>query len=174
MNSHALRLIAPVILALGLSACTTPPSPPPAAPAPAVVKAPRPKVVLPEGVYLSAPQSGDTTVAFKMDAEEAQNQATFPNNLIGARLIFTSNLKMPKLEAVTTSPDTFRLRIRFSNPGNQPLLVSVICTYEDDSDSARKVQNIDFPASSYRDIAIDFKGTPERTLYIRASAVPAI
>ncbi|AKC83685.1 hypothetical protein IMCC26134_14500 [Verrucomicrobia bacterium IMCC26134] len=170
LRPYSLLALGAVILAF--AGCATPPAPPPPPPAPVVVRAARPNAIIPEGVYLSPPQSGDTNVAFKLAGEVAQGQSTFPKNLIGARLIFSSNLKMPKLEAVTLSENNFQLRIRFANPGSQPLLASVACTYADTSEGARVVQNIDFPAGSYRDIAIDFKGSAERKLYIRATAVP--
>jgi hypothetical protein len=158
-------VIGAVILAF--AGCATPP--PPAPPPPPVVVAPPPPEVFPAGIYVSPPRTGNLNAAFD---QEGKGERTFPNNQIGARLIFTSNLKMPKLEAVATSPETFQLRIRFANPGKEHVHVSLTCTYADDDASARRVKNLSFPVNTYRDIAIDFRGSPERTLYIRATAVP--
>ncbi len=154
-------------MALALFGCATPPPPAPPPP-PRVIVAPPPPEVFPEGIYVSPPKSGDLNAAFD---QQGKGERTFPNNQIGARLIFTSNLKMPKLEAVATSPDAFQLRIRFANPGKEHVHVSLTCTYADDDAGARRVKNLAFPINTYRDIAIDFKGSPERTLYIRATAV---
>jgi len=156
-------------LTLSFTACTTPPAPAPPPPVRAA-PAPLPPEVIPQGVQVSPPKTGDVSAAFSADKV---GQNTFPANLIGARLMFSSNLKMPKLEAVVTGPDRFRLFIRFSNPSKKPLLVSLVCTYADDASSARKVRNLSFPVSTYRDIAIDFNGQPERTLLIRANAEEA-
>ncbi len=153
-----------------LAGCTTPPSDPPPHANPAMVAPAAAPESIPEGVVVSPPKRGNLNAAF---SEGVSNERTFPNNLIGARLIFTSNLKMPKLEAVIIGADRFHLRVRFSNPGNKPLVVSLACTYAGDSTSSRQVKNLSFPVNTYRDMEIDFDGQPDRTIYIRASAVAA-
>lgn len=168
VKSFALPLLAASLLAI--AGCATPPSPPPPPPpAPVVVLPPPPPEVFPEGIHISPPKTGNLNAAFE---QSGKSERTFPQNHIGARLIFSSSLKMPRLEAVVSSPDTFQLRIRFANPGKEHVHVSLTCTYADDDKGARRVKNLAFPVNTYRDIAIDFKGTPERTLYIRATAVP--
>jgi hypothetical protein len=160
------------LLALFLAGCTTPVANTPAwtPPSHPVVAPPPAPEIIPEGVSVSPPKMGNLNVAFR---EGITNERTFPNNMIGARLIFTSNLKMPKLEAVVTGPDRFQLRVRFANPGKKTIVVSLVCTYAGESKSARRVKNLAFPVNTYRDMAIDFTGQPDRTLYIRASAVAA-
>jgi hypothetical protein len=161
-------LLAALILAFA-GCATPPPRPPSPPPAPVVVAPPPPVEIFPEGIYVSPPKTGNFNAAFDQSIKGGR---TFPNNQIGARLIFSSNLKMPRLEAIVSSPDTFQLRIRFANPGNEHIHVSLSCTYADDDKGARRVKNLAFPVNTYRDIAIDLKGTPERTLYIRATAAP--
>ena len=154
----------------GLAACSTPPvAPPPPAPV-VVAPAPEPEPVLPEGVTISPPQTGDTSVAFQ---QSKTGERTFPNNQIGASLIFTSNLRMPRLEAAEVSADGFQLRMRFRNAVNEPLLVSMVCTFEGGETTRQVINSVKFPVNTFRDITLDLKGSPEQKISIRASAVPA-
>lgn len=170
------RLLASLFaVSLVLAACRTPaplPPPPPvvAPPAPVVV-VPAPEPELSPGVSVSPPQTGDESVAF---AQSRGGERTFPNNQIGANLTFTSNLRMPKLEAVPAGKDGFQLRMRFSNKGKEPLVVAVTCVYEEAGGRAtRGVRRLEFPVNSFRDIAIDLPGDVSRKVTIRASAAPS-
>lgn len=168
---HTCQLaVASVVLLFG--ACATPPAPP----APVVSK-PQPSAppavvdpVLPAGVSISPPQTGDNSVAF---AQSRLGERTFPNNAIGANLAFTSNLRMPKLEAVELEGGRFQLRMRYTNASSAPLLVSVVCTYDGEDKAARTVRQVEFPVNTFRDIALDLEGGAARKVNIRASAVPA-
>ena len=161
-----------LVSVLFLSACQTPPAPKPIAPA-APVAAPLPAALpepaLPKGVFISAPQRGDTSVAF---TQSNTGEATFPLNRIGANLAFTSNLRMPKLDAVANGPSAYQLRMRFSNATTRPLAVSLVCTYAGEQRAARVIQAVAFPVSTFRDIVIDLEGDPSRKMSIRASAIP--
>lgn len=158
--------------ALFLAACSTPPGPKPppvpAAPVAPVRPAPLPEPELPPGVTISPPRQGDASVAF---TQSRLGERTFPNNRIGANLAFTSNLRMPRLEAVASPAGGYQLRMRFCNATNTPLYVSLVCTYEGEKKAARALRSLDFPVNSFRDIAIDLEGDPGRKLDIRASAV---
>lgn len=172
---NTLLSVAASLLILLLGACSTPAVQP--APADAAPASPAPPArwvvvdpVLPAGVSISPPQTGDNSVAF---AQSRRDERTFPNNAIGANLAFTSNLRMPKLEAVELDGQRFQLRMRFSNASKAPLFVSVVCTYEGDSKAARSVRQVEFPVNTFRDIALDLDGSASRKVNIRASAVAA-
>lgn len=122
------------------------------------------------GVSVSPPQTGDTGVAF---TQSRQGERTFPHNRIGANLAFTSNLRMPKLEAVALDRDTFQLRMRFSNASDEPLYVSLACIYEGETRAARTIRRVRFPVNTYRDIAVDLEGDVSRKIQIQATATPA-
>lgn len=127
-------------------------------------------MALPPGVSVSPPRTGDTTVAF---AQSRGGERTFPNNRIGANLAFTSNLRMPRLEAAEVDATRFQLRMRFSNAGKTPLFVSLVCAYDGDAKSARTVRQLEFPVNTFRDIAIDLEGDASRKVNIRATAAEA-
>lgn len=159
-----------MVSALVFSACQTPPvSPTPAPVKPVVVRVPKMVVPapLPVGVTVSAPQRGDTSVAFQ---QSRRGERTFPNNQIGANLAFTANLRMPRLEAVATGPNSYQLRMRFSNSTKEPIYVSLVCTYDGEKNAARVIRSLEFPVNTFRDIVMDLEGDPGRKLNIRASA----
>jgi hypothetical protein len=106
-------------------------------------------------------------VAFERSAAK---ERTLPDNLIGANLAFTANLRMPKLAAVVIDNDRYQLRMRFSNATKTPLFVSLACAYAGEEKSARTVHSIEFPVDTFRDITLDLDGDPGRKLHIRASA----
>jgi hypothetical protein len=135
-----------------------------------VAPKPEPEPVPPAGVTISPPQTGDTTVAFQ---QSRTGEQTFPNNQIGASLLFTSNLRMPKLEAAEISADGFQLRMRFRNAVSEPLLVSMVCEFEGEKPVRQVIRSVKFPVNTFRDITLDLTGDPEQKISIRASAVPA-
>lgn len=169
-HRRSLVLTGLVLAVFGLGACSTPPVPPPPPPPEVVVRQPEPEPVLPPGVTISPPQTGDYTVAFK---QSRTGERTFPNNQIGASLLFTSNLRMPRLEAAEVSADGFQLRMRFRNAVSEPLLVSMVCTFEGDESVRQVIRSVKFPVNTFRDITMDLTGDPEQKISIRASAVPA-
>jgi hypothetical protein len=154
----------------GLTACSTPPAPTPVEPTPVTIIEQEPEPILPPGVTISPPQTGDATVAFQ---QSRAGERTFPNNQIGASLVFTSNLRMPKLEAAEISADGFQLRMRFRNAVKEPLLVSMVCAFEGDASTRQIIRSVKFPVNTFRDITIDLVGNPGQRISIRASAVPA-
>lgn len=160
------------LLALGLGACATLPAAPVPPPAPpSIIEAePAPEPVPPPGVTISPAQTGDYTVAFK---QSRFGERTFPVNEIGASLVFTSNLRMPRLEAAEIGKDGFQLRMRFRNAANEPLLVSMVCMFEAGKPAQHIVRALQFPVDTFRDITMDLTGDPEQKIRIRASAVPA-
>jgi hypothetical protein len=131
----------------------------------------QPVLDLPPGVYVSPARSGSTDVAFTHTREFTQ---TFPLNQIGANLAFTSNLRMPKLEAVGRDKGGYQLHMRFSNATQAPLHVSLVCVYEGESRSERVIKSVEFPVNTYRDIVMDLEGDPGRKLNIRANAEPVL
>lgn len=159
-----------LLAALGLGACSTPPAPAPVEPPPLTIIEQEPEPVLPPGVTISPPQTGDATIAFQ---QSRTGERTFPNNQIGASLIFTSNLRMPKLEAAEISADGFQLRMRFRNAVKEPLLVSMVCSFEGEAPARQIIRSVKFPVNTFRDITMDLTGDPEQKISIRASAVPA-
>lgn len=164
------------VLVLPLAACRTPR--PPTAPRAALAPAPLlavptalpPEPALPPGVTLSPPLTGDLAASF---SHGRRGERTFPPNLIGANLAFTANLRMPKLEAATLDPETFQLRMRFSNASDEPLNVSLVCIYEGETRAARSIRHVQFPVNTFRDIAFDLDGDVSRKVSIQATAVPA-
>ncbi len=167
---HRLRpLLACLAVALLLAACSTPPvappPPAPAAPVAPVAPPPPPEPELPPGVTISPPRQGDASVAF---VQSRVGERTFPNNRIGANLAFTSNLRMPRLEAVAHAAGGYQLRMRFSNATATPLAVSLVCTYDGEKKPARVIRELRLPVNSFRDISIDLEGDPARKLDIRA------
>ncbi len=169
-NSRPLLLTGLVLAVFGLGACSTPPAPPPQ-PAPKVmVRQQEPEPVLPPGVTISPPQTGDFGAAFK---QSRAGERTFPHNQIGASLLFTSNLRMPRLEAVEISEDGYQLRIRFRNAVSEPLLVSMVWALDGEMADRQIIRSVNFPVNTFRDITIDLTGNPEQKISIRASAVPA-
>lgn len=129
-----------------------------------------PEPYLPPGVFISPPQAGDPAAYF---AQSRIGERTFPHNVIGANLAFTANLRMPKLEAAAIDPETFQLRMRFSNASDVPLHVSLVCTYDGEEHAARSIRRVQFPVNTFRDIAFDLEGDVSRKINIQATAIPA-
>ncbi len=140
------------------------------APATAPVEA-KPELVLPPGVYVSPVQHGNADSAFTQTGEFRR---TFPANQIGANLAFTANLRMPRLEAVGLDNGNYELRMRFSNATQEPLYVSLVCTYEGEANAERVIRSVEFPVNAFRDIVMELEGKSERKLNIQANAVPAL
>lgn len=146
------------------SACRTPPPPQTTLrPKPVVSET----IVLP-GITISPVQRGDTAVAFE---SRFPTERTFPDNLIGANLAFTSNLRMPKMEAVVIGESRYQLRLRLTNSTEKTLLVTLDCIYEGEKRAARTAHSIEFPVETYRDVVFDLEGDPGRKLHIRANGV---
>lgn len=172
----------PTLLALGtalvlLSACRTGSgrvtyTPLPPDPAPLASPFPEPEAPPPAGVTITPPLTADPDTPGIPFAIRAPNERTFPHNAIGANLAFTSNLRMPRLEAASIDPRTFQLRMRFSNASDGPLYVSLVCTYEGETRAAHTIRRVRFPVNTFRDIALDLQGNPSRKLYIQATAIP--
>ncbi len=170
-TSNLTACLVVALIAIGVTGCTTPP--PPATPPPEPVfeaPKPEPEPELPPGVKVSPPQTGDFTVAFE---QSRSGERTFPINQIGASLAFTSNLRMPRLEAVEISEDGFQLRVRFRNAVDEPLVVSMVCVFEGDKRARQVIRSLQFPVNTFRDITLDLSGDPTRKISIRANAVPA-
>lgn len=166
-------LLASLVLLLGAcrsgpgAATYTPlPPSPPISRAPLALPEPEP----PAGVTLSPPLVGDSAADF---LQSQVGERTFPHNGIGANLAFTSNLRMPKLEAVSLDPARFQLRMRFRNASQEPLFVSLVCTYEGETQAARSIHRVQFPVNTFRDVAFDLEGDASRKVNIQATAVPA-
>ncbi len=160
-----------------LAACRTGPAaatytPLPPAPAPIVSPFPEREAPPPPGVTISPPLTTDPATPTIPFALRTPNERTFPHNAIGANLAFTSNLRMPRLEAASIDPQTFQLRMRFSNASDSPLYVSLVCAYEGETRAAHTVRRVQFPVNTFRDIALDLQGDPSRKLNIQATAIP--
>jgi hypothetical protein len=63
--------------------------------------------------------------------------------------------------------------MRFSNASDRPLYVSLVCTYDGDTQAIRSVRRVQFPVNTYRDIALDLDGDVSRKIQILATATPA-